>query len=403
MRIWTTLCTMPALAVGAMLAGQGRAEDHRNISAKAELRFPGPDKDAVCDVLQTIREGYLSANAPVDNVWVTGESSFTTKVWTPQASPELPPLHWDEFEAVYKDGHKRLSHQFVADQGPERGKALTSYSLFDASAFYLLKPGILAIFPSDRPEKRWLDLAFECEIFDAPYDGAKAWTPLPLFCEQYLARIREQAQYQAYFVERRRELRCRKSGSLWIIQDVGEGAAADPQDGNRYTTLIDTAKGFRVTEWRQESGHRGGDAFVRAVSKVDYREIAPKLFYPTHAELVSETRGDQADKEGRSGWVRRALNVKSVKFGDFAYDPKQFTLSSLPVESGTPVIDFRRSPAKQYKFGEAAVSEEAIKEGLVRRPAKPGRWDMRRLLVVCNIAVGAFMCAYLVVRLRRKA
>ncbi len=397
------LCLSAATTATLLLGAVRGADDRRAQPQAIVLRFPGPDRDAIREMLRMVHDEYLTASAPLCNVWVTGRFSCTNKIWTPMATADLPSPDWEAFELVCKNGRRRLEHHFVDPDGPRKGSLLTSYRLFDTTAFYLLTPGYLAIFPADKPEERWLNLALDYELFESPYDGEKGWTPLPMFCERYLARIGDPVQVRSYFCERNRQLRCRKQKELWIIQDVDKDAPDDLQDGIRYTTVIDTAKGFRVVEWRQEIGRPGGQYFVRAVSKVKQRQIAPGLFYPEQAELVSEKRGEVTDKEGRSGIVRRQLEVASVKFGDFAYDARAFTFEALPVAIGTPVTNYRKDPPTQYKFRESSLSESVINEGLVRRHGRAAHWSVRRILVGCNLVCGVFLCAYMLVRFRRKA
>jgi hypothetical protein len=333
-----------------------------------------PDKAGVVEFLKRIQSGHQDANRPLANILVRGRISQVNVKWQrgmaePTAETMRP--EWLSFTLVQKNDRRRYEQMHLDER-----ELVKVVRLIDSEAYFKLDPSSMDIVGLEQQEMTWNTDIANCFFYEQVHDG-KNFQPLLGACQTLIDRLNGKSD-----LARDYEIRCTTHHDGLLVVELS-------LDGNRRSFWVDANKGYRVVKTAIHVGESGRNLFHRDESTVSLQEIAPGLFYAENAtNFVTET-GTVAQRDGSAGWLKRDLAVDEIRFGDFEYDEELFQHSSLPINMGTNVTDWRFDPPLTFVYGREPLEEQILRAAMLEgRPAIPYRsHGLRSYLVWANVVV----------------
>jgi hypothetical protein len=254
-----------------------------------------------------------------------------------ERTPEmLPPPDRCQLLLVHKDGKRRFDEEYVQTH-PEAEQLATVCRLMDGEVFYKLDLNALEILKAEDEEATWQSLAWSYFSYDQAHDGLN-YRPVDVACQTYINRITEGKDGEYW---KSRILRCYEEDDLLVVENGNDMRAPGQTTRSRLAFWVDPRRGYHVVRSLVEHGGPGGNLHYRERTDVEFVEARPGIFLAKRARTFVADTGMVARRDGRAGWLRRDMEVTSVKVGDFPYQERLFRSESLPVPKDVHIIDDR--------------------------------------------------------------
>jgi len=318
------------------------------IEESYEIMFPGDDPEKMVLAIKEILKGIEENSSQLRNLWVTGDLFLGSGDGVPPMQNDASTLRRFPFQLIVKNGNRRYEQE-VLDMpgGKEQSNVIT---IMNDRGIYRLGGKYLIVIPPRGPfidEHEWQSQTGSFTDFQLAYDFFRGRdAPLPAWLDSCLARVENREPHLPALM-----VKYTRKGSLITIEILPPPTVDAPDFS---MVQVDASKGYTLTRAAQQQGKRGGPVFDRVARRAECEEIAPSVFYLKKAWYDMECDS----KVQSTGWRHSELEVKSVKFGDFACDSSLFDPDKLPVPPDAEILDFRSGNMVKYSYKQGPLSQE---------------------------------------------